>query len=83
MRCKLTWQQFDHKLYQTAFYTTDLEKFVMRLDEWKKNVRNTVLEMEDEVPIWVAIAPSKKIVSQKAVAGMRRRGHTMDIPWNF
>ena len=71
IRCKLAWQMYDEKLHTAAFgKKKELETWVADAEEWIQNRADTLLEFEDEVPVWLAITSRKKLVSNKAVKRM-------------
>ncbi len=60
-------------LLQAAFAEEDeLGKFVLKPKKWKEAVLDLVLEMEDEIPIWITIGSKKKLVSKRKWTKTRR-----------
>ena len=73
LRAILTWQMFDQKLYMCAFGPrVDLELEVFGIEKWEANIEEIVLEFEDEIPFWIAVGRTKKIVTKELHDKMRK-----------
>ncbi len=60
-RAICTWQGFDLRLWQVAFGTEeDLGSYVANFEDFKANVKHTVIAMSDQVPFWVKVTSGKQ-----------------------
>ena len=65
VRAHLTWQDFDYLLWQASLASDDeLKKLVIQPDAWRANVVKTVIEAEDEVPLWIGIKGSRVAIDK-------------------
>ena len=73
LRSHLTWQMFDQKLYECAFGPEkELGEFVVDPAAFLRKAVDTVVEIEDEIPLWLAVGVERKIVSNKKWLQHRR-----------
>ena len=72
VRAHLTWQMFDEKLHLAAFGPKEkLALEVFGAEEWFDFLDELVLEFEDEIPFWISIGRTKKVVTKEAYEKMQ------------
>jgi len=72
LRSHLTWQMFDQKLHLAAFGpAAELHKEVFGAESWQDHLDEIVLEFEDEIPFWIAVARTRKVVSKETYQKLR------------
>ena len=63
---------FDQKQHLLAFGNQEeLHEFVLEPDQVMKHRKEMVIELEDEIPVWIALGIGKKICSEKMGAAIK------------
>ena len=64
-RCLRSWQRFDHKLHIACFSSIEeLKEFVLNPEFFRLNIRNLVIYMSDQIPMWLKIKPGKQVYAE-------------------
>ena len=60
-RALRTWWRFDHKLYLARFAPLEqLREVVRKPRVFRDNVRNLVIYMSDQIPMWLKLKPGQQ-----------------------
>ena len=67
-RCCRTWWRFDEKLHLACFKKIEeLAEWVKEPKKFRENVRQLIIWMNDQIPMWLKIKPGKQIFAEYEV----------------
>ena len=64
LRCQLSWQRFDEKQHLLAFGDREeLHEFVSEPDQVMKHRKELVIELEDEISLWIPLGMEEQVAA--------------------
>ena len=73
-RVSETWYLFDFVMWLAAFAEIEeLGEHVLNPEEFRKNVRSTVICMSDQMPFYIKLQPGKQMYTKDEIASSKRK----------
>ena len=67
VRCKLTWQMLDRRIWDLAFGGTEvLKRFIVKPEDAVGNLEHAVIGFSDQVPWWGLVKQDKQLYMKHA-----------------
>ena len=87
IRCRLTWMQFDKRMWDLAFGGVNvLKKYVVDANTMLKRIEDCVMCFSDQVPWWGMICMKKQMYLKEELIGTgmtQKRGHDNEEAMKF
>ena len=73
VRCKITWQIFDLRMWEMAFSAEAMQKHVVQVEQFRNRIEDAVIVFSDQVPWWGLICRKKQMYMEHEFEGPPRK----------